>query len=223
MIVFSSPESVPGPCEEIHYYPAHHSDLIPDLLTPRSPAGYNQHFDRYINPRRILRATDFESPRELFPAAIGATVLIAGFLIILFDDMQHVQNASSEIYQLELAGLLVTSPRQLPLSTVWIPIPALGKNNTRAGCIGLKVRLHDGTEAITTVTQGFMNFPRPSLATTMLNIIRQMLDKVKKTLGRYLPARIAEDQRFITHSGVLTNDPVGREVLIAASHHRVRL
>ncbi|KAJ5765130.1 hypothetical protein N7520_004689 [Penicillium odoratum] len=223
----TAPEKIYAGGRAIHYYPAHHSEFIPWLLSPRSTAGYNRYFDRYINPRRFLRATDLNSLRELFPAAIGATVLIAGFLIILFDDMQHVRNAYTEIYPLELAGMLVyfdvardelsTTPVEYGLDTD----TRIGEENTRAGCIGLKVRLQDGTEAITTVTHGFVNCPGTSLATTMLNVVRQMLDKAKKTLVRYLPARIAEDNRFITYSGVLTNNPIGREVLIAASHHRI--
>jgi hypothetical protein len=70
---------------------------------------YNQDFDRYINPRQFLRSTDLDSPRELLPKAVGVEVLIAGFLVVLFEYVQHVRNAYREAWPLELAGLRVFS------------------------------------------------------------------------------------------------------------------
>ncbi|KAJ5888631.1 hypothetical protein N7495_008672 [Penicillium taxi] len=223
----TSPEVIYAGGRPIHYLPGHHSEYIPGLITPRSPGVYDQHFSRYINPRRFLRSTDLDSLRQLFPGAVGATVLIAGFLIILFDDIQHVHDAYSEIYPLELAGLLVhfdiargdltTVPFQYGLGIG----ARIGEENNSAGCIGLKVRLQDGSEAITTVTHGFVYCPGSSVAANVMNLIQTTLDRVKGLLVRYLPTRIRMDTTFIMHSGALTNNPVGREVLIASSHMKI--
>ncbi|KAJ5607002.1 hypothetical protein N7537_003621 [Penicillium hordei] len=71
----------------IHYYPGDYTiETSYGPLTPRSPEKYNQHFDRYINPRRFLTPADLDSLRELFPEAVGAHLLIAGLLVILFEE-----------------------------------------------------------------------------------------------------------------------------------------
>lgn len=85
----------------------HFLDISVGILTLRLPDKYNKYFDRYINPRRFLTPSDLDSLRELFPGAIGVYVLIAGFLIILFEDKRHGYDAYSEAWPLELAGLRV--------------------------------------------------------------------------------------------------------------------
>ncbi|KAJ5229487.1 hypothetical protein N7489_010195 [Penicillium chrysogenum] len=78
----------------IHYFPGDQFLGIPGgILTPRSPDRYNEHFDRYINPRRFLTTADLDSLRELFPEAVGVHLLIAGFLIVLFEEEQHLAPA----------------------------------------------------------------------------------------------------------------------------------
>ncbi|CRL21860.1 unnamed protein product [Penicillium camemberti] len=77
------------------------------ILTPRSPDKYNEHFGRYINPRRFLTLADLDSLRNLFLEAVGVHVVIVGFLVILFEDKRHVHDACSEVWPLELAGLRV--------------------------------------------------------------------------------------------------------------------
>ncbi|KAJ5435490.1 hypothetical protein N7445_006375 [Penicillium cf. griseofulvum] len=95
----------------IHYFPGYYTvdtSYGPfGPLTPRSPEKYNQHFDRYINPRRFLTPADLDSLRELFPEAVSIYLLIAGFLIILFEEERHVQDTCNKAWPLELAGLQV--------------------------------------------------------------------------------------------------------------------
>lgn len=101
-------ESVHAGGRPIHYFPRDHYEYFPrGILPPRFPDQYNRHFCRYLNPRRCLRPADLDSLRGLFPEAVGIDVLIAGFLVVRFEKMQHVQNAYSEVWPLELAGLRV--------------------------------------------------------------------------------------------------------------------
>ncbi|KAB8259788.1 hypothetical protein BDV32DRAFT_149988 [Aspergillus pseudonomiae] len=214
----------------IHYYPWDYWEYIPTgILTPRSPGKYNQHFDRYINPRRLLRPTDLDSLRELFPEAVGVEVLIAGFIVVLFKHVQYVHHAYTQIWPLELAGLrvyfdvaryqLTTTPIE---SGLGVSADVGGQHDTRAGCLGLKVQLQNGSCAITTVTHGFVHCPGDSTPANMMHLFRMMVDKAKKSLMRYLPVKFGDsDGPFIVPKGVLTNSPVGRDAWLALNNRKL--
>ncbi|KAI9370466.1 hypothetical protein BJX61DRAFT_535613 [Aspergillus egyptiacus] len=232
--LFDSPltgsESAYAGGRPIHYLPRDHLEHIPSgILTPRSLDKYNQHFDRYINPRRFLRPSDLDCLRELFPEAVGVEVLIAGFMIVLFDTLQQVRLAYSEVWPLELAGLRVF----FDVVRYRITVPSIesglgvsagtsGEHHARAGCLGLKVQLQDGSSAITTVTHSFVHFPEISTPANMTHSFWTLLDKAKRSLRRYLPARIGEDDgpHILAERG-LTNNPVGRDVCLTSSHRRL--
>ncbi|KAL4916316.1 hypothetical protein BDW62DRAFT_218808 [Aspergillus aurantiobrunneus] len=95
-VVESPTETVHAGGRPIHYFPHDYLDyVLREILTPRSPDKFNMHFDRFINPRRSLTATDLDSLRELFPKSTGVEVLVAGFLVVLFEDITDVQDALS--------------------------------------------------------------------------------------------------------------------------------
>lgn len=220
-------ESVYAGGRPIHYFPGDYFEYIPTgILTPRSPDKFNQHFDRYINPRRFLRPADLDSLRELFPEAVGVEVMIAGFMIILFENVQHLQDAYREVWPLELAGLRVffdivrysftTAPIESGLGV------SADTSGTRAGCLGLKVQLQNGCTAITTVTHGFVHCPGVSKPANIMHLFRMMLNKAKRSLARHLPARVGDDHGpFITPKGVLTNNPIGRQVFLSSCNKQV--
>ncbi|KAJ5941294.1 hypothetical protein N7516_001462 [Penicillium verrucosum] len=196
---------------------------------PRSPDKFNAHFTRYINPRRFLTPADLNRLRELFPEAVGVEVLIAGFLIVLFESEQHTQDAYREVWPLELAGLrvffhttrysLTTTPIQSGLSVSADPN---GEHHSRAGCLGLKLQLRNGSMAITTVTHGFVQCPGVSMPANIFNVFQTIVDKAKRRLRRYLPAKVGEDDgAFVMPNEVLTNDPVGKQVWLASSRKQI--
>lgn len=81
-------ESVFAGGRPIHYYPDDYHEYIPrGILPPRFTHKYDAHFRHFINPRRFLRPTDLNSLRELFPNATGVEILVAGFMVIIFDTM----------------------------------------------------------------------------------------------------------------------------------------
>ncbi|KAJ5101132.1 hypothetical protein N7456_007184 [Penicillium angulare] len=227
----------------IHYYPSDRFDYVPwGILTPRTPHDFNNHFDRFINPRRFLRATDLDSLRELFPKATGVNVFVAGFMVIIFDDQTDVQDAYQKIWPLELAGLrvffdighyeLTTSTLQYGLGLSTMPSQemdtlAAHQQNTssRAGSLGLKVQMQDGLIAMTTVTHGFVRLPGVSILNSVKNVVSAMLKKMKQSLSRYTPARTPAPTSLVIPAGVqhadLTSDPVGRGVWIVESRELI--
>lgn len=216
----------------IHYFPGDHFLDIPSgILTPRSPDKYNEHFDRYINPRRFLTPADLDSLRELFPEAVGVHVLIAGFLIILFADKRHVHDAYSEVWPLELAGLRVffhltdysftTAPVE---SGTVLKETSEQRINDSAGCLGLKLRLQNGSTAVTSVTHGFVRLPGPGRFGNRLRVFDTLVDKAKRKLQQFLPFKAGEDDRALvmTKETPTDNNPVGKQVSLASSNRMVR-
>lgn len=219
----------------IHYLLRDYTQYVPELiLTPRTPIDMNRHFHRFINPRRFLRPTDLDGIRELFPEATGVEIFIAGFMVITFDDMHHVQDAYADTWPLELAGLRVffdVVRYDLTASAIEYGLglstsPGL-ESECRAGSVGLKVQLQDGSMAITTVTHGFVHLPGGSKMNHVKSLVQHMLNKAKESLRRYLPARVRENTTLVMPSGVqrrdLTNNPIGRGVWTAESHRMVCL
>ncbi|KAJ5394289.1 uncharacterized protein N7487_011930 [Penicillium crustosum] len=215
----------------IHYFPGDHFLDIPSgILTPRSPDKYNEHFDRYINPRRFLTPADLDSLRELFPEAVGVHVLIAGFLIILFADKRHVHDAYSEVWPLELAGLRVffhltdysftTAPVE---SGTVLKETSEQRINDSAGCLGLKLRLQNGSTAVTSVTHGFVRLPGPGRFGNRLRVFDTLVDKAKRKLQQFLPFKAGEDDRALvmTKETPTDNNPVGKQVSLASSNRMI--
>ncbi|KAL2828183.1 hypothetical protein BDW59DRAFT_159776 [Aspergillus cavernicola] len=157
------------------------------------------------------------SPRELFPKAVGVEVLVAGFLVVLFQCISDVKDAYHQIWPLELTGLRVFSDAAhydfvtTPVDSTLSADPTR-EYHPRAECLGLKLRLPDDLIVITTVTHGFVHCSGPSWWPYIMHQLKSMFDEVKKSLMQYEPARFREeDAPFKIPKGALTNTPVGRE------------
>ncbi|CAG8939211.1 unnamed protein product [Penicillium salamii] len=220
----------------IHYFPG---DYAIDTsygpfgpLIPRTPEKYNEHFDRYINPRRFLTPADLDSLRELFPEAVGVHLLIAGFLVILFEEERHVLDACNTVWPLELAGLQVCFQlTHLSFTTAPVESGNILKetskqgNNAFAGCLGLKLKLQNGSTAVTTVTHGFVrnSNPSPSRFDTGLRVFAMMVDQMKQKMRRFLPFKAGEYDRALVMAKETPTDntPVGKQVSLAVSNRTI--
>jgi hypothetical protein len=130
--------------------------------------------------------SDPDSIRELFPQAVELEILIAGFIIILFDRVSNVKDAYWRIWLLELGSLRVFFDVSRYNCMTTLIESGIGLNAdpnkdyfTRAGCLGPKLRLLDGSTAITTVTHGFVHTPKKSKSwvlfyTRYMNVSKQL-------------------------------------------------
>lgn len=71
----------------IHIHPEF---LLPQLSHANSGTCKNPR-RRSINSRRFLPASELELLRRSFPAAVGARVLVSGFLIVLFRNQKDIE------------------------------------------------------------------------------------------------------------------------------------
>lgn len=87
-----------------------------------------------------------------------------------------------------------------------------------SGCLGLRLRMPDGKEAITTVTHGFVRNPRPSRVVSMFS---DWILWTKSALQRFLRQSPLSDTCAL---GVVensqTDSPIGKEVWLATGKKR---
>lgn len=152
---------------DIHPCPVDHQDLYYyGILTPRSPWKEDYIFRKAINPRKFLTSEQLDGLREVFPKAIGARVLITGYLVILLPSLTDIEDTYRGDWVTEVAGLRViydvlTIQTTAETLSSGMEVAKSPNSVNGAGCLGLKLRMTDESEAITTVTHGFVKSSLP--------------------------------------------------------------
>lgn len=125
---------------------------------------------RTIFCRGLLSDEDIRIIREYFPGSVGARVLICGFLVILFDNKKALQKSWEQGVVNYVGSLAVKyairdymmACDEVPSRHASINRPdGFGENS----CLGLRLRMENGIEAITTATHSFVKFPTGPSAT----------------------------------------------------------
>ncbi|KUM62785.1 hypothetical protein ACN42_g4334 [Penicillium freii] len=142
---------------EIHFLPAG--------LAPRTIVCFTNQPDplkAVLNPRRFLQSHDLRILREMFPLAVGARVLISGFIVILFKSRADVEKSwtqdgfASEFGNLRLVyDVTEDNPTRTEVLRGAAIAPKSDEWETNAS-LGLKLRLLDGQEVITVPTHAFV-------------------------------------------------------------------
>ncbi|KAL5335429.1 hypothetical protein BJX70DRAFT_325661 [Aspergillus crustosus] len=73
----------------------------------RCSDAYEKGFTDYINPRRVLEPDAVSRLQMAFEHSVGVEILVAGFMVVLYDREKHVRRAYQSIWPLEFAGLRV--------------------------------------------------------------------------------------------------------------------
>lgn len=148
---------------EIHILPS--SEIPPFNL----PISRPDPLTRRINSRRLLRSEDLRRISVHFPGSVGVRVLICNFIIILFDSKRLMQICWG-LGEVETVGGLRVRYSMLDYELTSDSIagpnhPAVGAGYSVAnradtiesqGCLGLRLRMPSGQEAITVTTHAFV-------------------------------------------------------------------
>lgn len=135
------------------------------IVPPRTPnlRLLNDPIAEIINPREILSLENLFPIHKYFPTSIGVRILVTGFIIVLYKSIQHLKNSW-------VRGVFETiGTLQLGYSAaVYIPTATStgygsavttkedGSVLGNQGCLGLRIRLPNGNEAITTTAHAFV-------------------------------------------------------------------
>ncbi|EYE95415.1 uncharacterized protein EURHEDRAFT_515283 [Aspergillus ruber CBS 135680] len=157
-----------------------------------------------INPRKFLTEQDLESLRILFPKAIGAQLLIAGFLRMLFDSIVDVERTHNLGYPGEVGGLVVLLDTATFNATAQNIESGAVVSDTEAksvGCLGLTLKLPGGKTVLTTVTHAYVR--NPALPVVLMRVAAWVI-RAKNALYRFLNPHLDRDSRAYG-VGMITN------------------
>ncbi|KAL4929979.1 uncharacterized protein BDV17DRAFT_281134 [Aspergillus undulatus] len=201
---------------DIHIFPAGYplkSRLIP---TPAAQSILAQNLVKgQINPRKFLTEQNLESLRILFPRSIGAQLLIAGFLRMLFDNITDVERIHNLGYPREVGGLVVlldTATGSATAQNIESGAVVSDREAKSVGCLGLKLKLPGGKTVLTTVTHAYVR--NPALPVVLMRVADWVI-RAKNALYRFRNPHLDRDSRA---HGVLrqslSNNPTDKDILL---------
>lgn len=203
---------------EIHIHPEY---LLPQLSQVYRGSRQDP-LRRRINPRRFLTASDLELLRRFFPAAIGARVLISGFIIVLFRNRKDIEASWLEgcvpsFGLLRLGyGIAVHYPT-VAVADSGNAVAGSPEKSESVTSLGLKLRFADESQGIAVATHGFVN-----QKTAQGNIARKersWLAKTKSTFSKATALKVKERVKM----GAVVDSPLGKGVWFVQEPKEVRL
>lgn len=192
---------------EIHIHPEY---LLPQLSKVYSGSRPDP-LRRRINPRRFLTASDMELLRRFFPAAVGARVLIAGFIIVLFRTRKDIEASWLEgcvpsFGLLRLGyGIAVHYPT-VAVADSGNAVAGTPENSESITSLGLKLRFADDSLGIAVATHGFVDMK--TAQGNFANKERSWLAKTKSKFSKATAMKIKE----CVKTGAAVESPLGRSV-----------
>ncbi|KAK2805056.1 hypothetical protein FQN51_001151 [Onygenales sp. PD_10] len=178
-----------------------------------------------INPRKLLSAQDLEALRKMFPRAIGARLLISGFLIVLFKNFRDVSASWEQALGIEFGRMRIgydVAGRYNPAGAEVIEpgdaVSSSAGNSSSAAALGLKLVLPNGQRAITVPTHAFVKVSTV-MRSGLYPCIANWIACVKDALWKFNPFSGAASEAA---TGTMqSNSPVGKEVWLAKSNQLV--
>ncbi|KAJ5692021.1 hypothetical protein N7462_001444 [Penicillium macrosclerotiorum] len=176
---------------EIHIHPEY---LLPQLSQVYSGSRKDP-LHRRINPRRFLPPSDLELLRRFFPSAVGARVLISGFIIVLFDNRKDIEASWLEgcVPSFGLLRLGYDVAVHYPTETVMDSGNAVSSSpdeTESATPLGLKLKFPNGSQGIAVPTHAFVDVKTPQENISQKH--ESWLSKTKATFSKAAVMRVRE-------------------------------
>ena len=168
-----------------------------------------------LHPRKIATEVQLDSLRLAFPDAIGVRILVSGQLVVLYaskNDMRR-QDYLGNWSNLGVFTVRAEIAHHQPTADVSYGTPASPPPSVWGAtvCLGLKLLLPDGSQAITVPTHGFVAFPRPSgLHRRALDWYAWIRRGLQSLRGATEPSALVTSMNRITQPG--PNASVGKNV-----------
>jgi hypothetical protein len=210
---------------DIHILPASYPLKSPLIPTRAAQVILAQSLVKgQINPRKFLTEQDLESLRILFPRAIGAQLLIAGFLRILFDSLAEVERTHNLGYPGEVGGLVIlldTATFSATAQNIESGAVLSDKESKSVGCLGLKLKLLGGKTVLTTVTHAYVR--NPTLPVVLMRVADWVI-RAKNALCHFRNPHLDRDSRaYGVSEQSLSNNPMGKDILLFKTNTKVFL
>ncbi|KAI9929864.1 hypothetical protein ASPWEDRAFT_23597 [Aspergillus wentii DTO 134E9] len=196
---------------EIHMHPIFHS---PPPNKSFDTGYIEDPIPREINPRRFLRESDMAILREKFPLSVAVRVFISGFIVILFESREKMEQSWESGVATEFGNL------RLRYDTVYhehcandlqsgTPVTTGPGRLEKSAALGLKLKLKNGDQCITVPTHAFMKVYTANSHSRLL--FADWIAKSKEAVQKYMGITIK----------TFSNSPLGKDVWIAGSNQRI--
>lgn len=205
---------------EIHIKP---NFFTPHPLRNLIPSEVMIH--RLIYPRRMLTTSDISAILEALPTSVGVRIFISGLAVVLFKNKGEMIEAMNKPCPSDLGGLqvgydVINIEPSAETAQSGHSVANLPDSFNCRGNLGLKIRLPDGADAITTVTHGFVKLPNPPRA---LFRVADWLLSAKRTLSKFKsPKDTGVAPGDVEMRKKPTMSPLGKEVYLAGMPLKVR-
>lgn len=205
--------------------------VVPRFEMPTLSLVYSLNFrprplKKTINCREFLTQSDLEALQTYFPGSVGVRVLIAGWVVILFNDMSTMETCW-KLGNVEEIGLhrvgydLAEYNTTADIVKTGHGVTAKPDEFNSHASLGLRLRLPCGTEAITTVTHAFVKTASPTMSSMRRRVSEWILTARATLLSlRPIPRRpiIPAVVETRAHHG---NSPIGKAVWLAGTSTKV--
>ncbi|KAJ6111557.1 hypothetical protein N7523_007618 [Penicillium sp. IBT 18751x] len=201
---------------EIHFRPEY---LLPQISQMCSGSRQDP-LQGAINPRKFLPAAYLESLRRFFPAAIGARVFVAGFLVVLFRNRKDVEASWLEgcVPSFGLLRLGYDVAVHYPAETSpgsEVAITGSPESFDPAVSLGLKVEFTDGSQGICVPTHAFVDVNKPKENLTPKRT--SLLKKTKATFSIATAMKVKESLKV----GATVDSSLGKSVWLGQPKQRL--
>ncbi|KAJ5118476.1 hypothetical protein N7448_010183 [Penicillium atrosanguineum] len=201
---------------EIHFRPEH---LLPQISQVYSGSRQDP-LQGVINPRRFLPAAYLESLRRFFPAAIGARVFIAGYLVVLFRSQRDIEASWLEgcVPSFGLLRLGYAVAVHYPAETLPESESAVTKSPEQtdpAASLGLKLEFTDGSQGICVPTHAFVDVNKPQD-----NPNRKRASLLEKTKAMFSIATVMKVKESLK-VGAAVNSSLGKSMWLGQPKEKI--
>ncbi|KAK2745051.1 hypothetical protein FQN55_006408 [Onygenales sp. PD_40] len=208
---------------EIHVLP-YFEIQPPSVTTP----FYESPITRRINCRRFLRPDDIEAIREFFPDSVGVRILMTGYAIVLFRTFDAMKEAWRTKVIGELGGLRVgydISQCHLSSATTASGLAISEHPNAlrTSACLGLRLRMPNGDDVITTVTHQFVKcIELPSIFTAIASWCEHWYMNIRSAFQKFRPGKSSSTvPATVEKRASVGNTSVGAEVWLAGTDQKI--
>lgn len=203
-------------------------DNLPSFIVPpRTPQLrlLNDPIVEIINPRKILSLGNLHLIQRFFPTSIGVRILVTGFIIILYKSIKDLKDSWAQgvfetIGTLQLgysAAVYVPTATSIGYCSTVTTKEYVNMNEDQ-GCLGLRLRLPNGNEAITTTTHAFVTLMAVDNVSRIRYQASDWLVRTIRLLRELKPVKRFLEIPAISRIRQMQNSPLGQSFFSRNGH-----
>lgn len=181
---------------------------------------------RDVNPRRALLPEDLDGIRQTLPSASGIRILIAGIAIVFFRNIQDMKDAwrtgiPDSIGGLPVGFLVNEFNASIEPVSSGHAVSSKERPFQSLAALGLKLKMPDKSECITTVTHAFVQLPKRKGAIQMR--LSDWAMRVRGGIARFQrpPTTAAQPAQVYGTARKEAPEALGKDVWLAGSNKKV--